>query len=665
MERNEKTKLLNDHRAGGQSDPWSDKEYTIPMKEKANLSKLMQDSSDFARSVRSHTIGKLGGSSSMGNFRINMGDELSKSLPRSYSATMDGQLATMTPSEMGRQEMYSQVPFVAIPGLQKKEREIANIFASYAADLDVASARGLSEMDKTIRHASSSMLILEEMEDAKVVTAPLIFTVIVVSASMFSVGYNTSVMNSPEKNVFPGHSITSWALAVAAFAIGGPFGSSTGGKLADKRGRRGAMLIGIWIFLLGGLIQTVAQDMMTIILGRFIIGFASGCILVLVPIYLGEVAPPSLRGTLGTLTQFAMVMGILFADLVAFPFATSSGSSSGWRVMFSVTVMISGAQLFLSPFLLESPRWLLNKDPNSLRARYIIKRLRGLRNEQEVEREVGHFIIGESAQHQEEGDEANKLKDLWSHPKRRKLLFSCLILQMAQQLSGINAIFFYSTSILEGVVDNILVGTTIIGVVNVLATYVALLVMDSIGRRSLILWSSGGMFVACIVVVLALSGVLNNIFALLAVNIYVFFFAIGLGPIPFLIVAEMFDGKYVTVAMSLCMQLNGCCNFIVGMVFPYMNAYLGPYSFLPFAVILALTFIFTLFVLPETQGKTPEDLVAEMVKRNSQSMVYEINEEDAGAINQEWKKAMEQLMEEEQNQMKEGSFDYGFKPINN
>lgn len=180
--------------------------------------------------------------------------------------------------------------------------------------------------------------------------------------------------------------------------------------------------------------------------------------------------------------------------------------------------------------------------------------------------------------------------------------------------------------------------------------------MDSTGRRSLILWSSGGMFFSCLVIVLALLGVLNNIFALLAVNVYVFFFEIGLGPIPWLIVAEMFDGKYVTVAMSLCSQLNWGCNFIVSMVFPYLNEYLGPYSFFPFAVVLALTFVFTLFVLPETQGKTPEDLVAEMVKRNSQSMVYEINEEDAGAINQEWRKAMEQLMEEEQNQMNEGNF---------
>ena len=202
--------------------------------------------------------------------------------------------------------------------------------------------------------------------------------------------------------------------------------------------------------------------MLTIILARFIIGFASGYTTVLVPIYLGEVAPPSLRGTLGTLTQFALVIGILFADLVAFPFATPGG----WRVMFSFTPLIAATQLLMSPFLLESPRWLLNRDPQSLRARYIIKRLRGLRNEQEVEREVGHFIIGESAQQQTAVNEADTLKEIWSHTKRRKLLISSLVLQMAQQLSGINAVFFYSTSFLDGVIDNPLVGTTIIAAVK-------------------------------------------------------------------------------------------------------------------------------------------------------------------------------------------------------
>jgi SP family facilitated glucose transporter-like MFS transporter 3 len=364
-------------------------------------------------------------------------------------------------------------------------------------------------------------------------------------------------------------------------------------------------------------------------------------------------------GTLGTLTQFCLVIGILIADLMAFPFATTDG----WRVLFAVTLFTAILQLLMSPFLLESPRWLLNRDPNSLRARYIIKRLRGLRTEQEVEQEVGNFIIGETAQHQDKTSQLDVLKELWSHRKRRLLLVSSLILQMGQQLSGINAVFYYSTSFFEGVISSPLIGTTIIGAINVAATYVALLLMDSCGRKSLILWSSGGMFLSCIIVVLSLLGFFNNILALVAVNIYVIFFEIGLGPIPWLIVAEMFEGKYVAVAMSLCCQLNWVCNFIIGMVFPYMNLYLGPYSFVPFAIILAFVFFYAVFVLPETQGKTPDELVAEMARRNSQSMVYEVNEEDAGAIDMEWRKAMEQLMHEEQVQMKDGTYDYGFKPI--
>lgn len=604
----------------------------------------------------------LGGSSSFGNFRITGAagtDPRSAGLTKSHSVSGSAP-STLTPSELGRQELYSQVPFQAVFGLQHKERQISHAFADYAANLDVASAKDLSDKEKTLRQSQASMTILDEIEfDAQVVTTPLVFAIIVASTCQFLVGYNTGVMNAPEKVVFPGHSTTAWALAVAAFAVGGPFGAAVGGKMADSRGRRGAMLIDIWIFLLGGLIQTIAQDMLTVIIARLVIGFASGYSSVLVPIYLGEMAPPTLRGTLGTLTQFCLVIGIFIADLFAFPFATEDG----WRVLFSVTVIVAILQLFMSPFLLESPRWLLNRDPNSLRARYIIKRLRGLRDEQQVEQEVGNFIIGESAQHQEEGPQASVLKELWNHPKRRMLLISSLVLQMGQQLSGINAVFYYSTSFFDGVIDNPLVGTTVIGGVNVAATYVALLLMDSCGRKSLILWSSGGMFLSCIVVVLALVGFLSNMFALGAVTTYVCFFEIGLGPIPWLIVAEMFEGKYVAIAMSLCSQLNWVCNFIVGMIFPYMNLYLGPYSFVPFAFILGFVFLYALFILPETQGKAPEELVAEMARRNSQSMVYEVNEDDAGAIDLEWRKAMEQLMQEEQQQMKEGSYDYGFQPV--
>lgn len=213
-----------------------------------------------------------------------------------------------------------------------------------------------------------------------------------------------------------------------------------------------------------------------------------------------------------------------------------------------------------------------------------------------------------------------------------------------------------STSFFQGVIDNPLVGTTIVGAVNVLATYVALLLMDKCGRRTLILWSAGGMFVSCIVITLALLHYLNNTFALFAVNTYVSFFEIGLGPIPWLIVAEMFDAKYVAVAMSFCSQMNWACNFIVGLGFPYMNKYLKDYSFMPFAAVLAATFMFALTVLPETQGRTPEELATELVRNASSGVIYQTNTESVRAIDEEWRKAMEQIMTEEEADMKEGTY---------
>lgn len=616
------------------------------------------DRSSVARSV---SVGALGGSASLGTFQFSERPNV-QGMPKSYSVSIDGRTPEgLTPTQLGRQELYEQIPFTAVFGLQKKERTLSVAFASYAADVDAMSHSNLSDTDMESRRSRTSMIILDELEfDAVLVTTPLVFAILVAVMSQFLVGYNTGVMNAPESVVFPGHSTMSWSFAVAAFAVGGPFGATVGGQLADSRGRRGALLMDTWLFLCGGLIQTFAVDMFSIIVARFIIGFASGFSTVLVPVYLGELAPPTLRGKLGTLTQFAMVIGIWVSDLLAFSFATESL----WRVLFAMTPIACIVQLIMAPFLLESPRWLLGRDPSSLKARFIIKQLRGLRYDHEVETEVGFFVMGGAAQRTEKTSQGDILREMLSHNKIRLLLVSALVLQMAQQFSGINAIFYYSTSFFEGVIDNPLIGTTVVGGVNVLATYAALLLMDRVGRKTLILWSAGGMFFSCVFIVLALLGYFNNMTSLVAVNVYVIFFELGLGPVPWLIVAEMFDAKYVATAMSTCSQVNWACNFVVGLVFPYMNNALGAYSFVPFASVLAFTFAYALFVLPETQGTTPEALAAEMVRRNSRSIVYQPNEEEnTGAIDEEWRRAMDQLMKEEQDEMQAGTYDYGFQPI--
>lgn len=161
--------------------------------------------------------------------------------------------------------------------------------------------------------------------------------VLVAIIAQFLVGYNTGVMNAPQSVVFPDHTTAQWSLAVAAFAIGGPGGAVLGGNLANRLGRRGAMLVNIWIFMAGGLMMTFAINVYWLIPARFTIGFASGLATVVVPVYLGEIAPPTLRGMLGTCTQFAMVIGILVSGLLAFPFATTTS----WRYLFAVTPILS------------------------------------------------------------------------------------------------------------------------------------------------------------------------------------------------------------------------------------------------------------------------------------------------------------------------------------
>lgn len=583
------------------------------------------------------------------------------------AVSADAKVPTFSAAEMGRHELYENIPFTAVFGLQKKEKSMSQAVAGYAADLEVLEAdqialattkQPLTSKELEERRSHANMLLIDELElDTVMVTTPLIFAVFVATLSQFLVGYNTGVMNAPAAVVFPGHSTGIWSFAVAAFAVGGPFGALVAGSLADSRGRRGALLINTWTFILGGLIQTFAVDMFSIIFARFIIGFASGFSSVLVPIYLGELAPPTLRGRLGTLTQFALVLGILASDILAFPFATVSR----WRFLFSVTEIIAFIQLFCATWLLESPRWLLNRDPNSKKARHIIKKLRGMRYDHEVETEVNHFLSACSAQQSSSSststDPSSGVVAMFNDKSVRLLVVSCLVLQISQQLCGINAVFYYSTTFFQGVISDPLSGTTLVGAVNVVATYIALLLMDSCGRRILVLVSSGGMFLCCIFLTLTLLGYFENFVALIAVNIYVTFFEIGLGPIPWLIVAEMFNAKYVTTAMSLSCLVNWGCNFIVGLIFPFMHEYLGPYSFVPFAIIILLAFMFALIWLPETQGLTPEELQDALVKKNSSTYaIISVDMAQSYPLDLEWRRAMEQIRRDEEDAIKSGNY---------
>mmetsp|Transcript_11702 Transcript_11702/g.28761 ORF Transcript_11702/g.28761 Transcript_11702/m.28761 type:complete len:698 (-) Transcript_11702:140-2233(-) len=604
--------------------------------------------------------------SSLGNINGESGGLGGHQRARSFIQAADGSYSALTPLEMGRHELYEELPFLAVPGLQKKEHNLSVAFSSYAAALDTleteeyyksTTGKGMNPEEKEQRLSRMSLLLLDELEaDAITVTTPLIFAVLIASMLMFNAGYNISVMNAPEPFVFPGHSTGAWSVAVAAFCVGGPIGSVLAGKWADERGRKGALLLTTWLFIIGGLIQSLAPSLVVVMIARAVIGVASGASTVLVPIYLGELAPPNLRGVIGTMTQFALVVGILFADIVGFVLA----NETQWRWMFFLVSVMAILQLFLTPLLLESPRWLLGKNANSSKARFIIKKLRGYRYDEEVETEASHYLGAVKTQSLDDDDSSGKEKEkknamaeMFADKKVRLLVVSTLVLQVANQFSGINAVFYYSGIFFDGVIENPLVGTTIIGAVNVLATYLALLLMDRCGRRTLIMWSTVGMFLSCVMIVLSLLDYFNQTVALGAVASYVSFFEIGLGPIPWLIVAEMFDGKYISSAMSVSSQLNWTCNFFVGLLFPYLNESLGPYSFAPFAIVLLLTFIYAWIWLPETAGTTPAELQAELVKKNALVTYHNMDIQGmAGSVpatQDEWAQAMADIASEEEN----------------
>lgn len=546
--------------------------------------------------------------------------EAMKIRSRSFCSNDNLQSSASILENDSRRALYGTLPFMAAYGMQYRENNVRRIISKASTDALV-----------NLEPKSKFSQVLSDIDvDEIIITFHLIMAVLIAMLSQFLIGYNTGVMNAPSSVVFPNHTISQWSLAVAAFAIGGPGGAILGGLLANRNGRRGAILINSWIFLVGGVVMSLAPSVYYLIPARLIIGFASGLSSVVVPVYLGEIAPPTLRGTLGTCTQFAMVIGILVSGLLGFPLATATR----WRYLFGVTPLLAVIQLLFSPYLLESPRWLLNRDESSAQAKVAIKLLRGFRAEGDVNREVDHYLFAAQRHKQTSHSSAHSSAAMWDllcNEQLRPLLISILILQIAQQLCGINAVFYYSTSIFQGIISNPMIGTTIVNIVNVIFTYFALLLMDSTGRRVLLLVSSGGMLVSIVLIVSALKQYIPNWFALWGVMSFVSFFEIGLGPIPWLIVAEMFDSKYVATAMSLACIVNWGCNFLVGLVFPYLQQKLGPYSFIPFGFVLLGAYLFIYFYLPETQGRSIEEIHRLMGQDEQIDMVIQgIESDDLG-----------------------------------
>ncbi|KAG2469997.1 GTR3 protein, partial [Polypterus senegalus] len=388
-------------------------------------------------------------------------------------------------------------------------------------------------------------------------------------------------------------------------------GSFSVGLFVNRFGRRNSMLLVNVLAFIGGLLMALSKTALSfemLIMGRLIIGLFCGLCTGFVPIYIGEISPTSLRGAFGTLHQLGVVIGILIAQI--FGLESLLGSENLWPLLLGLTILPAVIQCALLPFCPESPRFLLINKSQEEKAKEVLKKLRGTDDVQEDLQEMKD----ESLKMLQE--KKVTIPELFRSPSYRQPIIIAIILQLSQQLSGINAVFYYSTSIFKTAkVSQPIYATIGAGVVNTVFTVVSLFLVEKAGRRTLHLIGLAGMAVCALLMTVALV-VLKHIsdmtsfsyLAIVAIFGFVAFFEIGPGPIPWFIVAELFSQGPRPAAMAVAGCSNWTSNFIVGLCFQYVEKLCGPYVFVIFLVFLIFFFVFTYFRVPETRGRTFDDI---------------------------------------------------------
>ncbi|CAG8556265.1 1927_t:CDS:2 [Acaulospora morrowiae] len=422
-------------------------------------------------------------------------------------------------------------------------------------------------------------------------------------------------------------------LVTAIFTLGGLLGSLLASRVADSKGRRQTLLLNNFFLGIAPIIMGFANSVSTLVFGRVLVGIGCGVVTVVVPMYLAEISPVEYRGTFGVMNQLGIVTGILFSQLVGLYLSYVPG----WRLILLGGAVISIIQIIVLGFSVESPRFLASRPGGFHSAKRALQKLRG---NADIENELGGWqqvaseeVIADDdnvplSLGSEDGDAITADPadpppvvfrahtrsdgfDVWkflTSPHYRPALKVILLAHSTQQLSGINAVLYYSTNILSKILpDSSDLITVYISVVNTLMTLVSAYLMDRSGRRTLLLYSIGSMSAAS---ALLGFGIIHDYGFLSALSIILFVatFSFGLGPIPFLITPEIVDTHAAATASSLGMGLNWVSNFIIGFVFLSVSKMIGGYVFYIFAIYLAGSFILARRLVPETKAKTVEEV---------------------------------------------------------
>lgn len=394
-------------------------------------------------------------------------------------------------------------------------------------------------------------------------------------------------------------------LVVSVVLVGACVGALSGGWFADRFGRRQMLIFTAIVFIAGALVCATAANVMMLIVGRAIVGLGIGFASSTVPLYISEVSPAGARGWQVSLFQFAITVGILAAYLVDYGFA----GSGSWRWMLGLAV-VPGVILGLGMAVLpESPRWNAQRG-NTAKARSILAKIRGTQNVDAEMREIEATL--------QQAHEHGKLSDLWL-PEVRPALVIGIGLAIFQQVTGINTVIYYAPKIIQSAgissASGAILATAGIGLVNVLMTIVSMWLIDRVGRRPLLLVGIAGMVVSLGVLGYAFhspthSGSFAEI-AVITLMCYVAMFAISLGPIFWLLIAEIYPLKIRGGAEGVAAGTNWAANFVVSLTFLTLVETVGAsWSFWLYAAMGVAAWIFSFALVPETKGRTLEEIEA-------------------------------------------------------
>ena len=394
---------------------------------------------------------------------------------------------------------------------------------------------------------------------------------------------------------------------VSSALIGCIIGASYSGKLGDKFGRKKVLLVVSVLFGISALGSGLANSIPTFITYRILGGIAVGGASVLAPMYIAEVSPAHLRGRMVSLNQLTIVIGISMAYFSNY-FLLAIGENA-WRWMFAAEAVPSLFFFFALFIVPESPRWLVARNDDT-KAHQVLSRVAGT--------DFADFELSEIKESLSGSNKRGTLREVFKK-KYSLILFLGIFLAVFQQWSGINVIFFYAPDIFAKAnlgIDAALFQTTLIGVMNIVFTILAMRVIDKIGRKKLMLIGAAGMTVCYLVIGYLFQIERTDDWMLLTfIIITPAFFAFGLGPTVWVVLSEIFPNKIRGAAMSVATFSLWVACYILTLTFPILvELFSSAITFWIYGVICVIGFVVIYKLLPETKGISLEKLEKMLVK---------------------------------------------------